>query len=349
MNRSDRPGQPLDAIAALYEAAGNEASWPQAVETIRRTLVGVSGGCHCACVAVCDESGELVERWHAHSESAPGLLELTYGGAARGADSIGPCEACEASRPAESIRVWFDLGEGARGYTGAMVAPASAGPARGLFETLRPHVARAVRMGRELETARTELAVARVAADGFARGVVLLDASAGMLRADRVADEILAAGDGLVCTDGAFELQRGSDRAAWREAIRRCVAEPSREVVFSAPRPSGARPYELTLRAVRAPASELAVPAPEVVVWIHDPDARRAPPSPATLRRLYGFTRTESRVVSKLASGSSPRQIAVALGMAERTARVHLTHAFNKTRTRGQVDLLRLVLGGAGG
>lgn len=65
------------------------------------------------------------------------------------------------------------------------------------------------------------------------------------------------------------------------------------------------------------------------------------------LQRRLGLTHTEARVTARLAAGRSVKEIADALGIRVSTVRSHLKSAFAKSGTRGQTDLIRLVLTGA--
>ncbi len=75
---------------------------------------------------------------------------------------------------------------------------------------------------------------------------------------------------------------------------------------------------------------------------MEDPD-REAAPLEETLRRLFGLTPAEARIVSELASGKRLEQIAEQLGVQVNTARAHLKSAFAKTGTGRQAELVQLV------
>jgi DNA-binding CsgD family transcriptional regulator len=64
----------------------------------------------------------------------------------------------------------------------------------------------------------------------------------------------------------------------------------------------------------------------------------------ALLRMHYGLTSRQSEVVSRLALGASLVEIGVAMGVEITTLRSHLSKAFQKTSTRGQSELIALVL-----
>lgn len=62
-----------------------------------------------------------------------------------------------------------------------------------------------------------------------------------------------------------------------------------------------------------------------------------------SLRTLHGLTAAEANIVSELANGLTVRQIAEKLALSMHTVRTHLRSVFQKTGTRRQADLARLV------
>ncbi len=63
----------------------------------------------------------------------------------------------------------------------------------------------------------------------------------------------------------------------------------------------------------------------------------------ATLAEGWGLTLTEARVALSLAEGRTPAQVAQALDISVGTVRVHLKHAYAKTETSGQRELVARV------
>ena len=80
-------------------------------------------------------------------------------------------------------------------------------------------------------------------------------------------------------------------------------------------------------------------------IFVADPDARAERP-PERLRRVYGLTRREAEVASRLVEGMSPSEIRDALGVTIHTVRGHLKQLFAKTDTHRQAELVRVLLAG---
>jgi len=78
-------------------------------------------------------------------------------------------------------------------------------------------------------------------------------------------------------------------------------------------------------------------------VLIIDPEHETEPVT-ALLRQLYGFTNTESEIALRLAHGADLRRISAELSISLITVRTHLQHAFDKTNTHRQAELVQQLL-----
>ena len=73
-------------------------------------------------------------------------------------------------------------------------------------------------------------------------------------------------------------------------------------------------------------------------------DPERGPQTPAALlHALFGLTPAEARVASALAAGQDLEGIRAALGVGRETVRTHLRRIYEKTDTRRQAELVRLL------
>ncbi|MBZ9905308.1 LuxR C-terminal-related transcriptional regulator [Mesorhizobium sp. BR115XR7A] len=63
----------------------------------------------------------------------------------------------------------------------------------------------------------------------------------------------------------------------------------------------------------------------------------------AQLRDLYGLTPAEAAVATAITRGEGLQAVADELGISLTRARTHLQHVFEKTETRRQAELVRLI------
>jgi DNA-binding CsgD family transcriptional regulator len=76
---------------------------------------------------------------------------------------------------------------------------------------------------------------------------------------------------------------------------------------------------------------------------ISDPDNQRPLPSDR-LQATFGLTEAEARLAALLAAGTELRAAATQLGITYGTARTRLAAIFQKTETRRQGELIKLLL-----
>jgi DNA-binding CsgD family transcriptional regulator len=82
-------------------------------------------------------------------------------------------------------------------------------------------------------------------------------------------------------------------------------------------------------------------------LFVVDPEGG-APPVSEVLERFYSLTHAEAEIVRLLATGVSLEEAAQSRGVSINTARSHLKHAFSKTGTSRQGELVRLIVAGVG-
>lgn len=115
-------------------------------------------------------------------------------------------------------------------------------------------------------------------------------------------------------------------------------------------RPTGARTGD-SLRVPRAGLRPLIVHVsplrdqdrPCALVIVVDPDSRREPPK-HLLRQLFSLTDSEAEVALRISRGSGLPAIADELSLSLATVKTHAQHAYQKTDTHRQAELVRLIL-----
>lgn len=225
---------------------------------------------------------------------------------------------------------------------------ASAGPldpvtAR-VLEDLLPYLRRAFLASHLLDVSQRHGALLAQALGHSTNAVVLLDGDGRVVYTNAAARAILAQGDGLyVEGDRLRAVRKASSDALQRLLDGAAMAVGLKGATIAVPRRSGRSAYLLVVVPAGHAASALGADRATWAVLIADP-AATPQVSEEQLRELYGLTEREAQIALLLASGETVGDAATTLGIAEKTARVHLQGLFRKSGTRRQVDLIRLLL-----
>ena len=217
-----------------------------------------------------------------------------------------------------------------------------------------PHLRRAAEIRRRLLRAqRVHLALSE-AIDRLPVGLLLLDAQRQVVIQNRSAVRIDADKDGL-----RIDAQHGPSAEDAREnaELQKLLAdalESSRLGDLGTPgflsvsRPSGKRNYALMVTPlVPEPVGWMDVDA-VVAVFVADQDGGGIQTGAGMLEELYELTHSEAELVRLLSAGATLEEAAQQRGISLNTARSHLKHAFAKTGTKRQGELVRLIVTGVG-
>ena len=217
-----------------------------------------------------------------------------------------------------------------------------------LVHRLMPHLSRALRLHQRLTAATARRDDAVEVLDWFPTGVLLLDAASRVIAANRLAEDILAAGDGLRAGGDGLRAAIPAESATLRRLIAQSAGAPApldpSGGVLNLTRPPPARPLNLLVAPLRGKLLSREAPRADVVVFVTDPE--RLPATPIDrVQRWLGLTRAEAALVLQLLHGRRVEDAADALGISAHTARTQLKRALAKTSTGRQAELVRLVLG----
>lgn len=217
------------------------------------------------------------------------------------------------------------------------------------FDRLSRHLHNAVKVARRLsfEEARSRDTLEVIEHLKF--GVVFLTERGRITHANRFAQELFDARDGLVAEEGTLGAAHRDDATTLAHTIRAALDvayggndEPSPTTIRRA-----ARKRPLSVIALPMPRS-LEAPFPTirraaVALIVTDPELDSAVPAD-TLRLRYNFSATEVRLAQSLSRGVPLREAADTAGLTYETARWYLKGMFQKTGTGRQADLVRLLL-----
>ncbi len=207
-------------------------------------------------------------------------------------------------------------------------------------EALLPHLGRAASIQERLDLMAAEETVL----DSLSYGVVFLSHRGRIVFANRVAETIFRAKDGMElrgsfihASDVACDRRLQAAILAARSPGRHSC-EPDALLVVRTSMKSG---YHVTVYSIRARSTALRQGG--VLVLIADPERECVLDGPV-LMRLLGLTPAETRVAGLLTNGWSTARISGHLGIQENTVRAHLKSMFAKTGTRGQGELIKFLL-----
>jgi DNA-binding CsgD family transcriptional regulator/PAS domain-containing protein len=209
-------------------------------------------------------------------------------------------------------------------------------------DVLASHFRRARAIGKMLDLHKVEAATFADTLDGFAAGMFLVDAEAYIVHANASGQAMLDGGAVVRERSGRLiAADRKADHAL-REALTAAAAGRNENLVVSLRPREGecwnahVLPLASGLRR-QTGASYAAVAA----VFI-----RKAALNPCPLEAiasLYGLTPAELRVLTAIVEIGGVPEVAPALGVSETTVKSHLKSLFEKTGTKRQADLVKLV------
>lgn len=212
-----------------------------------------------------------------------------------------------------------------------------------------PHIRRATLIGKVVDLRKAEAASLADALDGISAGMFMVDASGRMVHANAAgyvmldtANVLHAKAGRLAVTDrnadlvlaDTFATAGNGDAAVGIKgvAVPLVARDGERYVAHVLPLTSGARR--------RAGASYAAVAA----MFVHKA-ALDMPSPPETIAKAYKLTPMELRVLLAVVEVGGVPEVADALGVAETTVKTHLGRIFDKTNSKRQADLVKLVAG----
>jgi len=215
------------------------------------------------------------------------------------------------------------------------------------FKHLSGHMMRAMEISQRLELKDAQISDALHFIDRLKFGILFLNEHSTVIHANHFAQMLMRTGDGLNSKAGTMHAAHRADGKKLSGIIQSALAihkGQSEDLPCTAGirRPSGKRPFEVTAIPLPHQASPLSVSA-AVILFISDPEQEAICPT-EYLQRRYGLTVTEAKLAQYLSRGGALREAAEHSGLSYETARWYLKIIFQKTSTRRQTELLRLLL-----
>ena len=216
------------------------------------------------------------------------------------------------------------------------------------FGLINQHLRRALAVGVKLGSLATQQQLTADLLNRSSSAVILLDANRRVVFMNSAAEALKLRPDGIRISSTGIRLALQREDEHLRKLIARVMTsqQSQRSVgeVMRATRPSGRRSYGIWVTGVAQPPTALTVFRPVTWVLINDPERPAGPPAPH-LQALFGMTQAEARLAICLAAGDSLKAAAEELGITYGTARTRLIQLFQKTNTQSQAQLVKLLLG----
>jgi DNA-binding CsgD family transcriptional regulator len=181
-------------------------------------------------------------------------------------------------------------------------------------------------------------------------GIIIADDNARILHLNRIAEDIVQQGRGLVVHNDLLAANTRADTARLRQTISDVIIKArhgggTRAQAMSLYRSSSAHPLTITIKPMWCPDSDdpRRRLGPLVNLIVADLDRQMEAPADL-LGRVFDLTPAESVVLERLVNGLTLQEIADVSGTSRNTVRNQLHIVFEKTGTRRQAELIKLVL-----
>jgi DNA-binding CsgD family transcriptional regulator len=231
--------------------------------------------------------------------------------------------------------------------------PAFSSDDKRLFGTLAKHLVRAVELQRRMYPLTLASENALTGLGKLPQGLMLVDAEARLVFANGAARALLDAGEGLRLEQGAVVSARDADSG---QMLRKLIAASGSEpgaVSFSGGkvalrRGAGRLPLEILVMPIKSETAIVYLPwsrsrRPAAVLIVSDPETEMRARA-KRLRERFAFTPAEAAFALEIIKGDGRQAAADRLGITVGTARSHLSSIFDKTGSRRQAELVRLLL-----
>jgi len=361
-------------VGDIYDASLDPALWPTAIESICRYVGADSASMH---------SQDAISRatdalfWWGRASSAPhyfqayvekyGKINPIFPGVIffdiEQPVAVPDVISCEEFVQTSFFREWLapqSLMDGLfsnleKGVTSCAVFTAMRHAAQGpvddlmrrRFELITPHVRRSMLIGKVINLHRVEAAALADALDELASGMFIVDSTGRIIHANVAAHRLIVEADVLRAANGrlsaleakggqnllaVFAAAQAGDAAVGKGGIAVPLTARSGEryVAHVLPLTSGARrkagvSYAATA-AVFVRKAGLDLPSP-----------------PEAVASEFKLTPAEVRVLFAIVQIGGVPEVAPVLGVSEQTVKTHLHRLYEKTATKRQADLVKLV------
>jgi DNA-binding CsgD family transcriptional regulator/PAS domain-containing protein len=215
-----------------------------------------------------------------------------------------------------------------------------------IMRLLAPHIRRAVTISDLMDMQTLEAQALATTLDGFTAGIIVVADHSRILHANLAAQEMLARQATIRSVNGMLTTSDTIADAALAGAVSRARRNESgiesAGISVALRGNSGELAMAHVLPLARGDLRTRLMPQATAAIFVTD-DSRPHASDLAAIAASLGFTQAEARLVEKLMEGATLASAAHGLGIAETTAKTHLSHIFSKAGVSRQTDLIALV------
>ena len=206
-----------------------------------------------------------------------------------------------------------------------------------------PHMRRALQITEDITHSRAEAAALADTIDGLGAGLFIVDGASRILHTNAAARRLVAAEDVLCSRGGRLVACDPQANRSLRLALT--AADGQLPASLSLIAPNGTR-HVGYIRPLRTAArSHGDGPQEALAAVLVYKAGMECPRPPDIIARSYNLTPTELRVLLAIVEIGGTPEVAATLGIAPSTVRTHVGRLFEKTGTKRQAELVRLVAG----
>jgi DNA-binding NarL/FixJ family response regulator len=209
------------------------------------------------------------------------------------------------------------------------------------INVIRPHLSRSLALSRRLAATNAARDASLSALEQAGLGLVVLGRNAAVRFANASGEELLRSG-ALRVASGRCEATTQSDTRALHAAVTKAVSDKDAiSSTLTLSRPGSRHPVRVTVTPLR-PNGRAGLGSEPLAMLVFGETAPEL--NDNQLRREYGLTTSESRLLKALVTGERLADYAERVGVRVTTAKTHLSSVFAKTGEQRQADLVRLAL-----
>jgi DNA-binding CsgD family transcriptional regulator/PAS domain-containing protein len=214
------------------------------------------------------------------------------------------------------------------------------------FELITPHVRRAMLIGQVIDLHRVEAAALADSLDELASGVFIVDSNGRIIHANASAHRLIAEASLLRAPNGriaALDLQSRTLLDVFSAAKAGDAAVGKKGIALPLTARTGERYVAHVLPLTSGARRKAGVSYAATAAMFIRKAALDLPSPPEALASQFKLTPAEVRVLFAIVEIGGVPEVAPVLGIADQTVKSHLHHIYEKTETKRQADLVKLV------